>query len=132
MGGVLERIQELCKKNNTTVKAVEMALGFSNGTIGKWKKAQDVPYGKICAVAEYLNSTPEYILYGTLNVHKSASGTVYYFDDVTAKLAQELHENPELNSFLSGTRKVTPDQFEAMQHMLKAFLKKDGIIDDDD
>lgn len=131
MGGTLERIQELCKQNNTNVKTVEQALGFSNGTIGKWKKAQDVPYGKIKAVADFLNTTPEYILYGELNVHKSASGKEYYFDDQTAELAQKLHNDPKMNIYMSSSAKLTPDQFEAVNTMIKAFLRKDGLLDDD-
>lgn len=77
MDGALERIQDLCKRENITIKTIEEKLGFSNGTIGKWKKAQDVPYGKIKAVADLLNSTPEFILYGKLNVHKSVTGKEY-------------------------------------------------------
>ena len=127
MGGVLERIQELCKLNNTNVKTIEQTLGFSNGTIGKWSKAQDVPYGKIKAVAELLNTTPEYILYGKLNVHKSVSGKAYYFDDITARLAQELRNDPEMNIFMSSTRKLPPEQFKLIKETVKQFLKEDGI-----
>ena len=127
MDGALKRIQDLCKRENITIKAIEETLGFSNGTIGKWKKAQDVPYGKIKAVADLLNSTPEFILYGKLNVHKSVTGKEYYFDDQTAKLAEELKNNPKMNMFMSSTQKLSPDQFKLIQETIRQFLKEDGI-----
>lgn len=131
MDGVLERIQELCKANNLTVKSLEIELGFSNGTVGKWKNAQDVPYGKINAVAKILNTTPDYLLYGKFNVHKNELDAKYYYDDITAKLAQELRDNPEMNMFMSSTRKLTPEQFNVIKETIRQFLKEDGVIDDE-
>ena len=34
---IYEKIKELCKKNQMSVAELESKLGFSNGTVGKWK-----------------------------------------------------------------------------------------------
>lgn len=125
-----QRIKELCKINNITVTGLEKELGFARGSLSKIDK--HLPSAdKIKKLAERLNTTPDYILDGTLNVHKSASGKSYYFDDRTAELAQKLHDDPRLDMFMSSTTKLTPDQFEATLTMIKAFLRKDGLLDDD-
>ncbi len=33
---LLDNIQKLCRKNGTTICAVERDCGIANGTIGKW------------------------------------------------------------------------------------------------
>ena len=125
MDGVLERIQDLCKRENITIKAIEEMLSFSNGTIGKWKKAQDVPYGKIKAVADLLNSTPEFILYGKLNVHKSVTGKEYYFNDQTAKIAQEIYDNPQQQWLFHNTRNMQPEDLDALKTLVEALKRKE-------
>lgn len=125
MDGALERIQDLCKRENITIKTIEEKLGFSNGTIGKWKKAQDVPYGKIKAVADLLNSTPEFILYGKLNVHKSVTGKEYYFNDQTAKIAQEIYDNPQQQWLFHNTRNMPPEDLDALKTLVEALKRKE-------
>ena len=123
-----QRIKELCKKVGVTVTGLENELGFARGSLSKID--QHVPSAdKVRKIAERLGSTPDYILYGTLEEHKSISGKSYYFDDQTAQLAQDLFSDPKYNFMMSGTRKITPEQFNVMQSMLKEFLRKDGKID---
>ena len=129
MEGVLERIQELCKKQGTNIKTMEISLGFSNGTVGKWKSSKDVPYSKITAVAKYLNTTPAYILYGEDPISETTTDK-YFLNEITAKLAQEMRDNPALNTFMSSSRKLSPEQFEIIQDMIFTFLRRDGKIDD--
>ena len=128
---IYERIRELCKQNVITITGLEKELGFAKGSLSKIDKHKPSAE-KMRKLADRLNTTPDYILYGTLPEHKSLSGKVYYFDDETAKLAQKLHDNPMLNTYMSSTMKLKPDQIEAIQAMITAFLRKDGLIDDDD
>lgn len=121
-----QRIKELCKVNGITVTGLEKELGFARGSLSKIDK--HLPSAdKINKIADRLKTTPDYILYGTLNVHESASGKVYYFDDITARLAQELRNDPEMNIFMSSTRKLSPEQFKLIKETVKQFLKEDGI-----
>lgn len=125
-----QRIKELCKKMGLTVTGLEKELGFARGSLSKID--QHIPSAdKIKKLAERLETTPDYILYGTLNVHKSASGKEYYFDDKTAELAQKLREDPSMRMLLSGSMKLDPEQIKAMNSMLRQLLRKDGKLDDD-
>lgn len=124
-----QRIKELCKANNITITGLEKELGFAKGSLSKIDK--HLPSAdKIKKIADKLKTTPEYILYGEIPEQKSKTGNVYYFDDKTAQLAQEMYQNPTLGAFMSATRKLTPKQFNVMQSMLTEFLRKDGEIDD--
>lgn len=59
-----ERIKSAALTHGLSINKLEKALGFSNGTIGKWKKAA-VPYAdRLLAVASYLNTTVEYLMTG--------------------------------------------------------------------
>lgn len=50
---MVSKIRELCKKNKTSIAALERQLGFGNGVIGRWDKS--VPnYDRLCAVANAL------------------------------------------------------------------------------
>lgn len=53
---LVSKVRELCKKNKTSIAALERQLGFGNGVIGRWDKS--VPnYDRLCAVADALGVT---------------------------------------------------------------------------
>lgn len=57
---MVTEIRELCKKNGTSIKALERELGFGNGTISRWDK--NVPaIGKVKAVANFFNVPLAYL-----------------------------------------------------------------------
>lgn len=58
-----ERIKKRCKEMGTTAAAVEKELGFCNGYINSLK-AGAVPYDKIRRLADRLDTTIDYLLYG--------------------------------------------------------------------
>lgn len=56
-------ISELCRKQHTSVRQVEIALGFYNGTIHRWDDPNTpIPLGKVKAVAEHLHVDPYTLL----------------------------------------------------------------------
>lgn len=63
---IVDRIKLICSAKKMTVKAIEMKLGFANGTIGKWaKENRRAPLEKVIEVAKLLGTTPDYLLNGT-------------------------------------------------------------------
>lgn len=59
-----ERIQALCQQQNTSVSAMLKALGLSTGSTGNWKRGQ-LPKGDILAqIAQYLNTSMDYLVFG--------------------------------------------------------------------
>ena len=51
---LVDRIKQVAAQKNLTLKKIELDLGFSNGTIGKWKDSSPT-LERILAVADYLN-----------------------------------------------------------------------------
>ena len=59
-----ERLRELCKQNHTTVSAMLAELGLSTGSTGNWKKGQ-LPKGDVLKqIADYLDTSIDYLVYG--------------------------------------------------------------------
>lgn len=60
---MVDRICELAHKKGLSIAALEKAVGLSNGIIGKWKK-QSPSCDKLKLIADYLNTTIDYLLTG--------------------------------------------------------------------
>lgn len=57
---MVAEIRELCKKNGTSIKALEKELGFGNGTISRWDKNAPA-IDKVQAAANYFNVPLSYL-----------------------------------------------------------------------
>lgn len=83
---IYERIKALCKLKGITVNQLEKMAGIASSSCSKIDKhapSQD----KIERIANVLDSTPEYIMYGTDE----------RFSDKNAKLVSILRRNPKLS-----------------------------------
>ena len=78
----IDVIRDLCAKNNTSIKALEKELGFSNGSLAK---ASTIKNDRLQKIADYFNVTVDYLMTG-----KEPNG--YYLNEETAKTAQEIYE----------------------------------------
>ncbi len=59
-----ERLHQLCKERNSTISAMLKELGLSTGSTGNWKKGQ-LPKGDILVkIADYLDTSIDYIIFG--------------------------------------------------------------------
>jgi transcriptional regulator with XRE-family HTH domain len=58
---MVERIKELCDKEGITIKALEKALGFGNGTIRLWDNSSPSA-AKLYLVAFYFDVSMEYLM----------------------------------------------------------------------
>lgn len=59
-----DRLHTLCKEKNITVSKMLNELGLSTGSTGNWKKGQ-LPKGDVLKkIADYLNTSIDYIVYG--------------------------------------------------------------------
>ena len=51
---MVSKIRDLCESVGISIKALEEALAFPNGTIGKWANAKKpAPFDRVAQVAEY-------------------------------------------------------------------------------
>lgn len=60
---IVDRIRQLANQKKVSLTKIERALGFGNGTIGKWVK-QSPSCEKIKLVADYLSTSTDYLIYG--------------------------------------------------------------------
>lgn len=60
---IVDNIRRLCEEHNTSIWALERALGIGNGVIGKWAKGSDSPrVGTLRKVADYFGVTVDELL----------------------------------------------------------------------
>lgn len=60
---VFERIEQLRKAQNLSQGKLEKELGFSNGSISKWRNSTPT-YERLQKVADYFNVTVDYLMTG--------------------------------------------------------------------
>lgn len=125
-----DRYTQLLKKNGVTSAYVSRKTGIPQPTFSDWKKGKSAPkLDKLAKIAQLFNVSVEYLAYGTLPEHVSTSGKVYYFDDATAQLAEEMYRNPELSMLMSGSRKLPPERLQALNTLVKGLLQGERKLD---
>lgn len=106
---MVDRIRDLCRRHNMSLKALEKELGFANGSIAKSdEKIQSV---RVKAIADYFGVSMEYILTGD-------TGQKYYFDDETAEKAQELFDDPNMRILFDAARDSKPEDLQMAADLL--------------
>lgn len=118
-----ERIVELCKQKGISQSEMERAIGIAKGSVTKWK-TQDPRSSTLEKVADYFGVTADYLRKG-----KTDDG--YYFNEETAKVAQEIFENKELRALFDATRDSDPEDLRALHNMALALKRKERGSDDD-
>ena len=86
---MVRKIEELCKKNNISIASLEKELGFGNGTIRKWEKANpsvskvlcveirlNVPIGYLTGETELPNDDTKEIVESISNLDNAQKGLV--------------------------------------------------------
>lgn len=57
---IYERIQEVAKEKNLTIRDIERYLGYANGSLRKWKNSANS--ARLIEVAEFLGVSTDYLL----------------------------------------------------------------------
>lgn len=109
---VYERIKELCKNKKITIAELERALKISNGTIGKWRKAQPRK-NNLQSVADYFNVSVDYLL----GREKSPTDTESMSDDEIKALAKTYID-------LEKLAKLSPSQLQALANIIEEFANQ--------
>lgn len=112
-------VKSLCEQRGISIAKLERDCGFSNGYIRGLRRGM-LPSDRAQVIADYFGITLEYLLTG-----KEKQG--YYYNEETAKVAQELFENPDLRMLFDAGRNATPEQLRMAAQMLRMF--KEGNPD---
>ena len=97
---VYERIESLRKERKLSQGKLEKELGFSNGSVSKWKNSTPT-MERLQKIADYFGITVDYLMTGKESDESESSILIesnapYYIDDETAKTAQEMYDNDKI------------------------------------
>ena len=122
---VYERIESLRKERKISQGNLEKELGFSNGSISKWKTSMPKPE-RLQKIADYFGVTVDYLMTG----NESDGKERYYTNDETASIAQEIFDNKELRLLFDAAKDAQPEDLQTVHQMLIALKRKErGDID---
>lgn len=107
---------------------VVKATGITKSTFSDWKTGRSNPKNdKLQKIADYFDVTLDYLTTG----EEKKSDNAYYFNEETAKVAQEIFENKELRALFDATRDADPEDLRALHNMALALKRKERGTDDD-
>ena len=123
-----EKLNELFSKNlkkwlsinGKTQADLVRYIHVSSATVSDWCNGRKMPRAdKLQIICSWLGITMSDLMEENEEVPKTGQQTGYYFDEETAKLAQELKDNPELRILLDASRGTTPEEMRAIAAMIK-------------
>jgi len=115
----VELVLKICKERGIPISKLERDCGFSNGYVKKLREGK-FPSDRLQKIADYLNIDIATLL--GLDRQISFEKT-YYFNEETAKLAQEMYEDKDMQSLFHIKSKMDPKKFEAYMNFIKAQFK---------
>ena len=118
----VERVKKLCKKNKIPISKLERDLGFSNGYIGQLRKGV-FPDDRLAKIADYFGVSTDFLMTGKEKEN-------YYINPETAKIAQEIFENPEMRILFDASRNASPEDLRTVTEMMLALKRKEQGGDD--
>lgn len=113
-----ERYEEI--RNSKGLKNADVArlAKIPPSTFTDWKQGKSTPkYEKMSRIAEILGVTVEYMETDA----NSSKDTKYYLNEETAKLAQELFDNPDMRILFDAARDSKPEDLQRAADLLKRF-----------
>ncbi|MEN6594713.1 MAG: helix-turn-helix transcriptional regulator [Clostridiaceae bacterium] len=106
MDTIKEKIKTLAEARGIGLSAIDVALGFGNGTIGKWDK-NSPSAERLQLVADYLDVSVDYLL----------GREPEDMDDVMM-IREQLRRRPEMKMLFDASKGATAEQILAVAEMI--------------
>lgn len=113
----LDIVKKMCKENNTTIAQMERDIGISKGASYKWNNSKP-SLNIINKIANYFGVSVDFLMNGE-------EKEKYYINPETAKIAQEVFDDPELRILFDASRDLSPEDLQAVITMVKALQRKE-------
>ncbi len=110
----VELVKKICKERKIPISRLEKDCGFSNGYIRKLQEGK-FPSDRLLIIAEYLNLPVSYLMTG----EEKEESPIYYTNEETARLAQEMYEDEDMRSLFDMKRNMPPERFKAHIEFMK-------------
>lgn len=126
------RIKMYCKLRGVSLNQLEGDCGLGKGYVSKLDKSSP-NIKKLEKIADYLGVDLNSLVYGKqenddkLNSSgiESTNGTKWYFSDDTARLAQEIHDNPRFHALCDAERHLSPESMEKLAAFIDTQLRQE-------
>lgn len=112
-----EIFERLMKQKDLRIADVAKGSGVSATTIYEWKAGKYTPKAeKLQRIADYFGVSLEYLRSGDQDTPAG-----YYTDPETAKVAQEILDDPDLRALFSAARDSKPEDLRTAAALLRRF-----------
>lgn len=130
MGNFQNILKSLRLSKGITQADLAKALNISRSTIGMYESGTREPGFEILEmIADYFNVDIDFLLGRTNKTIKitnpSAAESIYYLDDETRAIAQEIYESPDLRILFDALKNVTPEDLKFVIEMVKRMKGND-------
>ena len=99
---------------------------ITKSTFSDWKSGRSNPkQEKLQKIADFFGVTVNYLMTGESPVEDE-----YYTNPETARMAQEMFEDPDMRSLLDMKRNMEPDKFKAHVNFMRELYRKEHPEDD--
>lgn len=123
-----QKFEKLLKANGITPYRVHKDTGISTATLSDWKNGKSTPKkDKIEIICNYFDVPLSYF-YG--DDEEKENTNLYYLNEETAQIAQEIFDNKELRLLFSAARDSSPEDLKTTHEMLMALKRKEKWVDD--
>ena len=138
---IIELIEEFCgSEYDRKQQAFADMCGVSKFSISQYVNGSNAPGNLTAAkIARKCNVDPLWVMGFDVQKHTEKDKTdgnseqpVYYTDDSTAKLAEEMATNPELKALFDVQKDMTPEDLKALYGVALALKRRSERLDSDD
>lgn len=109
---------DLCQRRGVRPSDVAKATGIGSSTFTDWKKGRvsSLSAKNLRLIAEYFGVSIDY-----LNTGDRPTSEGYYTDPETARVAQEILDDPDLRALFSAARDSKPEDLRTAAALLRRF-----------
>lgn len=118
----INNLKQLMSEHNKTQSDIAKIAGVSQGTVSDWLSGKKYPrMDKIQKIVDHFQLP----ITALVNDGKETNNQ-YYLNPETARLAQEVYDNPDLRILFDASRHLTPEDIRFVVEMVK---KMKGLKD---
>lgn len=124
MGDFPNIFRKIREQSGLTQQQLADKLGISRSAVGMYEKGEREPnFETLELIADTFNVDMNYLL-GKKSTTEVIPD-VYYLNDKTRKIAQEIYDNDELSLLFDAARDAAPEDLKTIHTMLLALKRKE-------
>lgn len=124
MGDFSNIFRKIREQSGLTQQQLADKLGISRSAVGMYEKGEREPnFETLELIADTFNVDMNYLL-GKKSTTEVIPD-VYYLNDKTRKIAQEIYDNDELSLLFDAARDAAPEDLKTVHTMLLALKRKE-------